>query len=217
MSPDLSEEDDQSAFSSKLEDQMKLALTNGFIDTNRGSESSLSPRLIANREGYAFGDIIQDEISSSTDFEISVAFVTSEAIYKLRQSFIDFYSHYRQSQTVDPQHSHGLLITSTYNYFNSPQVFQELLKLKRDQHIDVRVWQGTPINDQSVLKLKLGRNYDVPYHLKDMHSLILVVRIARSFVRFCRKFQSNFAGFVDQSRVEFESIIHGSRRSDPSN
>ncbi|BAR04621.1 helicase C-terminal domain protein [Parascardovia denticolens DSM 10105 = JCM 12538] len=166
MSPDLSEEDDQSAFSSKLEDQMKLALTNGFIDTNRGSESSLSPRLIANREGYAFGDIIQDEISSSTDFEISVAFVTSEAIYKLRQSFIDFYSHYRQSQTVDPQHSHGLLITSTYNYFNSPQVFQELLKLKRDQHIDVRVWQGTPINDQSVLKLKLGRNYDVPYHPK---------------------------------------------------
>lgn len=166
MSPDLSEEDGQSTFSSKLEDQMKLALTNGFIDTNRGSESSLSPRLIANREGYAFGDIIQDEISSSTDFEISVAFVTSEAIYKLRQSFIDFYSHYRQSQTVDLQHSHGLLITSTYNYFNSPQVFQELLKLKRDQHIDVRVWRGTPINDQSVLNLKLGRNYDVPYHPK---------------------------------------------------
>lgn len=137
MNLDSSEEDDHNASSSKLEEQMKLALTNGFIDAYRGSESSLSPRLIANREGYTFGDIIQDEISSSTDFEISVAFVTSEAIYKLRQSFIDFYSHYHQSQITDSQHSHGLLITSTYNYFNSPQVFQELLKLKKDQHIDL--------------------------------------------------------------------------------
>lgn len=89
--------------------------------------------MIANHDGRTMEYAIKDELQRSQDFDMSVAFVSQGALQVLKQYFLDF--------ADNNDHQAGRIITSTFNYFNSPKAFRELLKLQRETGIQVQVWQ----------------------------------------------------------------------------
>ncbi len=76
---------------------------------------------------------LKEELERSQDFDMSVAFVSQGAVQTLKQHFLDF--------ADNNNHESGRIITSTFNYFNSPKAFKELLKLQQDTGIQVQIWQ----------------------------------------------------------------------------
>lgn len=111
-------------------------IMSGLIAYREDTPGMYKPTLIANRPGgLTMGDALSTELSHSDTFDISVAFVSSEAI---RSLFEDFRTHSagRSSRSGSPSR----LITSTKGYFNDPKAFWELLRLKQATGIDVRVW-----------------------------------------------------------------------------
>lgn len=80
-------------------------------------------------------DGISDALTNSDSFDISVAFVSPDAILSL---FEDFRSHHANAPEQVSR-----LITSTKNHFNDPRAFWELLHLQRTAGVDVRVWAGS--------------------------------------------------------------------------
>ena len=66
------------------------------------------------------GDAIREELKGSESFDISVAFVSENALKSMYQAFVD---HAKKSG------KRNRIITSTKNYFNSPKAFKELMKL----------------------------------------------------------------------------------------
>lgn len=125
----------------------------GLIDKDIKTAGTFSPRLISNQSGNTMSDALNEEISTSETFDISVAFITEEAILTLLQAFIDHKEKIdnslppatkpaTQSQTAQLQttQSVGRIITSTKGFFNTPNTFRQLLKLKKDNNIDVRIW-----------------------------------------------------------------------------
>ncbi|PKV10361.1 DUF3427 domain-containing protein [Bifidobacterium asteroides] len=93
-----------------------------------------TPRLITNQPGDNMEDALCQELQESETFDISVAFVSAEALLALFQEF--------KNQKARPGSRPGRIITSTKNYFNPPRAFWELLRLKDVTGADVRVWQG---------------------------------------------------------------------------
>lgn len=73
---------------------------------------------------------IGNSLATSDSFDISVAFVSAEAVLSL---FEDFRSHHETATRA------GTLITSTKNHFNDPRAFWELLHLQNTTGVDVRV------------------------------------------------------------------------------
>lgn len=61
----------------------------GLINKDIETAGTFSPRLISNQSGNTMGDALSEEISTSKTFDISVAFITDEAIRTLLQAFID--------------------------------------------------------------------------------------------------------------------------------
>ncbi|KAA8820666.1 hypothetical protein CSQ85_02510 [Bifidobacterium rousetti] len=110
-------------------------IIHGLVDPRTQSSGVYAPALITNRpDGLTMDDALRDEIARSESFDISVAFVSSEAVRSLLQDFLD-----HRDDAGEPSR----LITSTKNYFNSPKDFLQLLHLGRQTGIDVRVWEGT--------------------------------------------------------------------------
>lgn len=128
------------------------SVLSGFVHRNDAAETNQEPLLIANHDGRTMGDAIADELESSTRFDMSVAFVSQSALQGLKQHFLDFRKGTRP-------HS-GRIFTSTYNYFNSPKTFRELLNLHRHAGIDVFIWRPDAGHamDQSIASY--------PYHPK---------------------------------------------------
>ena len=93
-----------------------------------------TPRLITNQPGDNMEDALCQELQESETFDISVAFVSAEALLALFQEF--------KNQKARPGSRPGRIITSTKDYFNPPRAFWELLRLKDVTGADVRVWQG---------------------------------------------------------------------------
>ena len=115
------------------ESSLVEAIMSGFIRKNEDANSEYEPVLIANHDGRTMELALKDELSRSQDFDMSVAFVSQGALLNLKQYFLDF--------ADNNNHDSGRIITSTFNYFNSPRAFQELLKLQRETGIQVQVWQ----------------------------------------------------------------------------
>lgn len=148
-----------------LDDSLLEAVTAGFINRNPEADTALTPELIANRDGLTMESALQDELHHCDDFDMSVAFVSAEALKSLFQDFLDFNEHQSRSKQyiaasngaeLQDNQSHpallkkpnttpplsGRIVTSTYNYFNSPDTFRMLLKIQNQAHIEVRVWKG---------------------------------------------------------------------------
>lgn len=92
---------------------------------------------------------IGNSLATSDSFDISVAFVSAEAVLSL---FEDFRSHHETATRA------GTLITSTKNHFNDPRAFWELLHLQNTTGVDVRVWEAPAMPQW-------------PQWLKDSHSI----------------------------------------------
>lgn len=131
------------------------ALLSGFINKNDNADAAYEPMLIANHDGRTMERAIKDELQRSQDFDMSVAFVSQGALQALKQYFLDF--------ADNNNHQTGRIITSTFNYFNSPKAFKELLKLQEETGITVQVWQpeqsGQHVDGAAVTA-------DYPYHPK---------------------------------------------------
>ena len=136
------------ATSSVLEDVMS-----GLIKRRPDAPGIYAPRLIANHPGNTMGDVIGEELENADSFDMSVAFVSAEAVKSL---FEDFKSSAERNGSAQ----RSRLITSTKNHFNTPAAFWDLLRLKHVTGVDVRIWNGG--TDQSAHSDVQGQ----PFHPK---------------------------------------------------
>ena len=104
----------------------------GLIRQNDLAQERFVPKLISNQPGSTMGDAIREELRESETFDISVAFVSENALKSMYQSFLD---HAENSEKTNR------IITSTKNYFNTPKAFKELLKLQREANVEVLIWE----------------------------------------------------------------------------
>lgn len=104
----------------------------GLIRQNDTAEERFVPKLISNQPGSTMGDAIREELKGSESFDISVAFVSENALKSMYQAFVD---HAKKSG------KRNRIITSTKNYFNSPKAFKELMKLQRDANVEILIWE----------------------------------------------------------------------------
>ncbi|MDN8594833.1 MULTISPECIES: DUF3427 domain-containing protein [unclassified Corynebacterium] len=98
----------------------------GYIDRQTLSERIHNPSLVANADDNTMLAALRAELKSSKSFTISVAFVTNGGIGALKEALVDF-------------RGRGMIITSDYQDFNSPDALRELLRLR---NIDVRIMSG---------------------------------------------------------------------------
>lgn len=136
------------ATSSVLEDVMS-----GLIKRRPDAPGIYAPRLIANHPGNTMGDVIGEELENADSFDMSVAFVSAEAVKSLFEDF-------KSSAERNGGAQRSRLITSTKNHFNTPAAFWDLLRLKHVTGVDVRIWNGG--TDQSAHSDVQGQ----PFHPK---------------------------------------------------
>ena len=127
------------------------SLLSGFVEKKDDVDPQYEPMLIANHDGRTMEYAIKDELGRSQNFDMSVAFVSQGALQTLKQNFLDF--------ADSNDHRSGRIITSTFNYFNSPKAFAELLKLQQETGIQVRIWQPGQTDETE-------NTADFPYHPK---------------------------------------------------
>ena len=118
------------ATSSVLEDVMS-----GLIKRRPDAPGIYAPRLIANHPGNTMGDVIGEELENADSFDMSVAFVSAEAVKSLFEDF-------KSSAERNGGAQRSRLISSTKNHFNTPAAFWDLLRLKHVTGVDVRIWNG---------------------------------------------------------------------------
>lgn len=133
-------------------------LMSGFIKANADAPGRYSPRLISNRSGSTMGDALRSELEKSDGFDISVAFVNENTLKSLYQAFLD------QNENQGNDHP-SRIITSTKSYFNDPKAFKELMKLKKETGVDVRIW-GWKASEDGNRGDDPGFDGDVPFHPK---------------------------------------------------
>lgn len=96
--------------------QLQSDNTFGFLDRTAAAHQVYHPLLVSNRDENTMSRAIHAELRRSAGFTFSVAFVTPNAVALLKQALLDF-------------RGPGTIITSTYQGFNSPAAFRELLNL----------------------------------------------------------------------------------------
>ncbi len=134
---------DQPEFShfSLLEKELRTRITQdvlaGFIDGDQAHEGDYGPLLITNAAGHSMGNALHAELADprTSGFLWSVAFISVGELLDLKQDFLDYAD----------RGGTGTILTSTFQWFNSPDVFAELDKLTKDTHGAVRtlIWNGT--------------------------------------------------------------------------
>lgn len=107
------------------------ALEAGFIDDRRASDESLRPKLYSNNQAgkNKMLSILEKELTDCDDFIFSVAFISQGGLTTLLNAL----------RTLKERGIRGRLLTSTYQYFNSPRTFRHLLSLS--QILEVRIFQ----------------------------------------------------------------------------
>lgn len=109
-------------------EQLKNSLEKGFIDKHHHHVSPFKPELLMN-EKHKRQDVLTsllDELKGCQSFLFSVAFITEAGLATLKSTLSDLHD----------KGIRGKIMTSTYQYFNQPKVFKELLKLK---NVDIRI------------------------------------------------------------------------------
>ena len=94
------------------------------------------PRLIANsrESGGMLLKTIQEQLGSCDHFDFCVAFISEGGPQTLVETF-----HELKRKGIN-----GRLLTSTYQNFNSPDVYRKLLEYR---NIEVRIFQGDPFRN----------------------------------------------------------------------
>lgn len=90
----------------------------GYLQATSLVPHHLNPELVLNEAGTSMLRTLRRELAQSDRFFFSVAFVTSRAVALLKQELIE-------------HRGNGVIITSDYLGFNSPDAFRELLALKQ--------------------------------------------------------------------------------------
>jgi len=95
---------------------LQRALQHGFIDRHAQAPARLSPALINNQSASTMSRAISTELRDADSFLFSVAFITAAAVSVLKQDLLDFAGT-------------GVIVTSNYLGFNTPQAYRELLNI----------------------------------------------------------------------------------------
>ncbi|OQQ83882.1 DNA helicase [Ligilactobacillus salivarius] len=105
---------------------MKNAILNSFLDKNTFEQNDeYAAKLIANTKDETMYNRILDEVQHCKSFTFAVAFIESGILNSLKTVLKDL-------------NVQGRILTSTYLYFNKPQMFRELLKLP---NVEIRVYE----------------------------------------------------------------------------
>ncbi|MSE05490.1 DUF3427 domain-containing protein, partial [Lactobacillus salivarius] len=106
--------------------KIKNAILNSFLDKNTFEQNDeYAAKLIANAKDETMYNRILDEVQHCKSFTFAVAFIESGILNSLKTVLKDL-------------NIQGRILTSTYLYFNKPQMFRELLKLP---NVEIRVYE----------------------------------------------------------------------------
>ena len=106
--------------------KIKNAILNSFLDKNIFEQNDeYAAKLIANTKDETMYNRILDEVQHCKSFTFAVAFIESGILNSLKTVLKDL-------------NVQGRILTSTYLYFNKPQMFRELLKLP---NVEIRVYE----------------------------------------------------------------------------
>ncbi|UTX36015.1 DUF3427 domain-containing protein [Ligilactobacillus salivarius] len=106
--------------------KIKNAILNSFLDKNIFEQNDeYAAKLIANTKDETMYNRILDEVQHCKSFTFAVAFIESGILNSLKIVLKDL-------------NVQGRILTSTYLYFNKPQMFRELLKLP---NVEIRVYE----------------------------------------------------------------------------
>ncbi|WP_423479823.1 DEAD/DEAH box helicase [Ligilactobacillus salivarius] len=106
--------------------KIKNAILNSFLDKNTFEQNDeYAAKLIANTKDETMYNRILDEVQHCKSFAFAVAFIESGILNSLKTVLKDL-------------NVQGRILTSTYLYFNKPQMFRELLKLP---NVEIRVYE----------------------------------------------------------------------------
>src|SRR5690625_5356132 len=97
------------------------SLHKGFIEQNMIGQTVYKPELLINNEAEnknVLNSLIH-ELRTSKSFIFSVAFITEDGLATLKTHLLE----------LKKQGIYGRILTSDYLYFNTPEMFEELLKL----------------------------------------------------------------------------------------
>lgn len=100
----------------------------GFINKSYETDEQVRTRFLTNdsKNNISVLETIKNELQTCDSFIFSVAFITESGLNELKSIFID----------LNNKDVSGRLITSNYLSFNSPKIFEELLKI---DNLDVRI------------------------------------------------------------------------------
>lgn len=106
----------------------KSSLHKGFIDQNLIERAVYKPELLINNEAKNTNILnsLIHELRSSKSFIFSVAFITEDGLATLKTHLLE----------LKEKGIQGRILTSDYLYFNTPEMFTELLKL---ENVSLRV------------------------------------------------------------------------------
>lgn len=109
-------------------DEYSEAVLNSFIDKDKyRANENYAAKLIANDAENTMRKQLGIELSICSSYTFAVAFITDGALISLKAMLVD-------------NDIHGRILTSTYQNFNTPKAFRELLKLP---NVEVRVYKPT--------------------------------------------------------------------------
>ena len=103
---------------SNLIQDIKQSLYKGFIDKDSSHKGNFVPRLLVNNKRGKCSFYYYRSAAQLPIFCISVAFITESGLASLKSHFYD----------LSKKGVKGRIITSNYLGFNSPKMFEELLK-----------------------------------------------------------------------------------------
>ncbi|WP_090851359.1 DUF3427 domain-containing protein [Paraliobacillus sp. PM-2] len=108
--------------------QLQQSYEKGFINKNNKYKGKFKPELLLNNQHKKQNVLttLIDELKDCRSFLFSVAFITEGGLATLKSHLLDL--HHKDVK--------GCILTSTYQYFNQPKIFKELLKLK---NVEVRI------------------------------------------------------------------------------
>lgn len=102
------------------ENELSQAVLHGLLDAQSyATNEELTPRLLVNNSEETVWEHLLDEFDNCQSFSIAVAFITKDMLTPFKAVMSDLAARNVQ----------GSLLTSDYLGFNTPEMFQELLKI----------------------------------------------------------------------------------------
>ncbi|MGI6879727.1 DEAD/DEAH box helicase family protein [Microbacterium sp. gxy059] len=108
---------------------LALDVNFGYVEATASAPRRFNPRVVLNTDDTSVLRALREELRNCETFTFSVAFVSARALALLKQELVEL----RDSGRT------GTIITSDYLTFNAPRAFDELLHLKEQFGIDVRI------------------------------------------------------------------------------